>query len=224
MRNLYRPHKSQLGGLISHEEFDNCVDTVSVITAKVYSHNRKKDVQGIPLLLTITLALATLMVLVYFFLMFYGISDSEHSLKVIGLFLLAVSVVIISIVMIGNVMYEFDNFVTFDTMVEKSLNNYFMQLNKRFEKQGIEWSVQKQHFWLELKIDTDVADSYRKSIGYRLENDNSFEEHKHQDILKTEAYQTLQTAGREDVNEDGYNPLANLKDEAPEDLVRKNKQ
>jgi hypothetical protein len=48
LRNKYAENRRFLGGLISKKEFDSMVDTCSKLTAKVYSHNRKKDVEGIP--------------------------------------------------------------------------------------------------------------------------------------------------------------------------------
>ena len=47
VRKMYNCNKPFVGGLITANDFKGVVDTASILTAKVYSHNRKKDVEGI---------------------------------------------------------------------------------------------------------------------------------------------------------------------------------
>ena len=102
LRNLYPDNKSYLGGLISEKEFNNCIDTAAKLTAKVYSHNRKKDVEGISLPVYLTLGLTSAMIFVYFFFMYFGIKDKKEGLTTIGIFLLAISVFIVIVLSIVN--------------------------------------------------------------------------------------------------------------------------
>jgi hypothetical protein len=47
LRNQWWTNRPYLGGVIKMREFNGIIDTCSQITGKVYSHNRKKDVEGI---------------------------------------------------------------------------------------------------------------------------------------------------------------------------------
>ena len=78
LRNMYPPSRRLLGGLISSEEFRNVVDTSCKLTAKVYSHNRKKDVEGIPTTLTLVLTLASILVFAYFACIYVGITNPDY--------------------------------------------------------------------------------------------------------------------------------------------------
>lgn len=70
------------------------VDTCSKLTAKVYSHNRKKDVEGIPQPVILSLGLSSVLLLCFFFLMYYGIRDDDEKARIAGFFMLAISVFI----------------------------------------------------------------------------------------------------------------------------------
>ena len=78
------------------------VDTCSKLTAKVYSHNRKKDVEGIPQSVILSLGFSTILMLCYFFLMYYGIRDDNEQIRIAGFFILAISVFITTIIGIVN--------------------------------------------------------------------------------------------------------------------------
>jgi len=75
LKNLFPKNRPFLGGLITKKEFDEIIEKVSKQTALAYSYNRKKDVEGISPAVIISLFISTILLLVYFFLMYYGIRD-----------------------------------------------------------------------------------------------------------------------------------------------------
>ena len=87
---------------MSKKEFNDAVDTCCRMTAKVYSHNRNKDVEGISYAVIISLAITSLLMIAYFFLLFYGIRDKQTNLRIAGYFCLGISVLVTSIIGIVN--------------------------------------------------------------------------------------------------------------------------
>jgi len=102
LRNLWWQNRPYLGGVIKMKEFNGIIDTCSQITAKVYSHNRKKDVEGINMGIIIALGLSTVLLLCFFFLMYYGIRDDDEKARIAGFFLLAISVFITLVIGVVN--------------------------------------------------------------------------------------------------------------------------
>lgn len=84
------------------KEFNGIIDTCSQITAKVYSHNRKKDVEGINQGVIMALGLSTVLLICFFFLMYYGIRDDNEKARIAGFFLLAISVFITIVIGVVN--------------------------------------------------------------------------------------------------------------------------
>jgi hypothetical protein len=77
--------------LISSKDFKSAIDTASVLTAKVYSHNRKKDVEGISNTQVMIMLFCCLLVLIYFIFMYYGILNDSYDMKLTAYFLLIIS-------------------------------------------------------------------------------------------------------------------------------------
>jgi hypothetical protein len=67
-----------LGGLISKDDFNNIIEGCAKITALVYSHNRKKDVEGISIHNIVALGIATILMICFIFLLYYGIRDDKE--------------------------------------------------------------------------------------------------------------------------------------------------
>jgi hypothetical protein len=158
---------------MSREEFDSVVDMSSKLVSKVYSHNRKKDVEGISKAVIITLAITTLLLLSYFFLMYYGIRDGNLKLRIAGFFALAISVFVTSIIGIVNCCARPDKYTPFKDMVRKTLMSFYERINRKMENRGIEWYVQDNHFWIEIRINKTKADTYKKINNYNPANDMS---------------------------------------------------
>lgn len=102
LRNKFKMNKQFLGGLITEEEFNSIVDKCSRLTADVYSHNRKKDIEGVPLLVNISLGLSIILLFCYVILMYYGIRDDDEKERIAGFFLLGISVFIASVIGVIN--------------------------------------------------------------------------------------------------------------------------
>lgn len=67
----------------------------------------------------------------------------------------------------------------FKDIVRKTLLAYFAKLNKRYGNRGIEFYVQDNHYWIEIRIDTNKAQAYRRSINHdpaQLSEDSEVEE------------------------------------------------
>jgi hypothetical protein len=91
LRNTYEDQKPYIGGLLNKKEFNDIVDKASKLTALVYSHNRKKDVEGIRPSIKFGLIFSSILLICYIFLMYYGIRDENDKLKIAGFFLLGIS-------------------------------------------------------------------------------------------------------------------------------------
>jgi hypothetical protein len=102
LRNLYDQNKRYLGGLIEKDEFDSIVNSCSKYTAKVYSENRKIDVEGVSSYVGLGLFITTVMLFTYFFLLFYGIRNDNRKLKIAGYFLLGLSLLITILIAMRN--------------------------------------------------------------------------------------------------------------------------
>jgi hypothetical protein len=88
--------------VLSKGEFNEAIDACCKFTAKVYSHNRHKDVEGIGKSVVIVLAFTSLLLIAYFFCLFYGIRDKNKDLRIAGYFCLGISVLLTSLVGIIN--------------------------------------------------------------------------------------------------------------------------
>ena len=102
LRNRYKMNKQFLGGLITEEEYNTIVDKCSRLTADVYSHNRKKDIEGVLMMINIALSFSIALLLCYAFLMYYGIRDDGGKQRIAAFFLLGISVFIASVIGIIN--------------------------------------------------------------------------------------------------------------------------
>ena len=161
---------------MSKDEFNDAVDACSKLTAQVYSHNRKKDVEGISLGLIITLVLSSLLLISYFFLVYYGIRDKNLKLRIAGYFALGISVLVTSIIGILNCCQKPDKYTPFKDMVRKTLMSYFERLNRKWEARGIEWYVGDNHYWLEVRINKTKADAYRRLINFDIHDMRNYDE------------------------------------------------
>ena len=139
------------------------------LVSKVYSFNRKKDIEGISWGVIITLAFTTIMLLAYFQIMYYGIRDDNVKLRIVGYFFLAVSVFVTSIIGIANSCSKPDPYKPFKDMVKKSLLAFFERINGKMGVRGLEFSVQENHFWIELRINIKKAQEYKNSLGFRTD-------------------------------------------------------
>ena len=117
MRNRFRDNKRFIGGLIDKTEFNQIIDSCSKLTALAYSKHRKLDVEGIPSSIVAALALSSLLLISYFFLMYYGIRDDNYSQRIAGYVALAVSVSLTSLVGIRNCLARPDKYMPFKDMV-----------------------------------------------------------------------------------------------------------
>ena len=92
----------------------------------------------------------------------------------------------------------------FKDIVRKTLLAYFAKLNKKYGSRGLEFYVQDNHYWIEIRIDTSKANAYRKSTNW---DPNQMSEESEQDEdeqnqgpnhLPTQADGNLFTNARED--------------------------
>lgn len=162
MKNLYKQNRSYLGGLISRQDFDNIIEGSAKITAMVYSHNRKKDVEGIRPFVIVSLGFATLLLLCFIFLLYYGIRDDDNNTRIAGFFCLGISVFITSTIGAVNFFSRPDKYTPFKEMVRKALLKYFIQVNKEYMNRGLEWDVRDNHYWIEIKINRNKAETFRR--------------------------------------------------------------
>ena len=147
---------------MTKDEFNSVVDMSSKLVSKVYSHNRKKDVEGISWAVIITLCITTLLLLGYFFLMYYGIRNGDLNLRIAGYFALSISVFVTSIIGIVNCCSRPDKYTPFTAMVRKTLTSFYERINRKMDNRGIEWCVIDNHFWIEIRINQSKAAQYRK--------------------------------------------------------------
>ena len=131
LRNKFKENKPYIGGLITKDEFDSIVDMSAKLVAKVYSHNRKKDVAGISWAVIITLCMTTLLLIGYFFLMYYGIRNGNLNLRIAGYFALAISVFVTSIIGLVNCCARPDKYTPFKDMVRKALTAFYERINRK---------------------------------------------------------------------------------------------
>ena len=165
-RQLFKQNRQFLGGLFDRDEFDSVVDQSSKLVSKVYSHNRKKDVEGISMAVIISLCATTLLLFGYFFLMYYGIRDDKRELRIAGYFALAISVFVTSIIGIVNCCTRPEKYTPFKDMVRKTLRSFFERINRKMENRGVELFIVDNHFWIEVRINQAKAANYRKQMNY----------------------------------------------------------
>ena len=87
--------------------------------------------------------------------------------------MLGISVFISTLVGLMNFFQRPDKYTPFKDMVRKALSTYFDRLNRKFEPRGMEWYVQDNHYWLELRINSDKANQYRKNTNYDPRNEEA---------------------------------------------------
>ena len=121
LKNLYKKNRPYLGGLISRKDFDDIVEGCAKITAKVYSHNRIKDVEGVSNIVMLSLALASVLMICFIFLLYYGIRDDRTQEKIAGFFMLGFAVAITTIIGVINFFSRPDKYTSFKDMVKKAL-------------------------------------------------------------------------------------------------------
>lgn len=71
---------------------------------------------------------------------------------------------------IHNFMKRPDQNIKFKDLVRKSLLQYFDKLNNKYSKQGLTFNVYDNHYWIEIKINTTIAEQYRKAQKLRKED------------------------------------------------------
>lgn len=103
VRKMYNRNKPFIGGLITATEFKSAIDAASVLTAKVYSHNRKKDVEGISKTQQMILFCLMGLTLLYFILLFAGAKSNDNDVKLASYFTLA----IVSFIAMVNLIFNF---------------------------------------------------------------------------------------------------------------------
>lgn len=204
LKNLYKPNRSYIGGLISKEEFNQIIEGCAKITAMVYSHNRKKDVEGIRPSIIYALGFSTILMVIFVFLMYYGIRNDNENQRITAFFCLGVSVFITTVIVIVNFFSRPDKYTPFKEMVRKALLKYFAQINKDHNTRGLDWDVRDNHYWLEIKINRSKAEAYRRLKKWDINQKSDSEEEIEGDgdrpndgPLATEA---LYTGAREDDN------------------------
>ena len=208
LKNLYKLNKPYLGGLINRQDFDNIIEGSAKITAMVYSHNRKKDVEGIPSYVMVSLGFSTILLLCFIFLLYYGIRDEDSNTCIAGFFTLGVSVFITMVIGVVNFFSRPDKYTPFKEMVRKALLKYFVQCNKEYVSRGLEFDVRDNHYWIEIKINRNKAETFRRQIHYDANHPSDSEENPdniEEDVGPTQGNDNLFTAARE---EDG-NQLVN---------------
>jgi len=161
VRKQYNRLKPYVGGLISSKDFKSAIDTAAVLTAKVYSHNRKKDVEGISNMQVLIMLFCCLLVVIYFIFMYYGILNDSYNMKLTAYFLLLISCFITIVNGVINFYQSPDKYTPFKDMVRKTLLAFFERLNKKYNDQGLSFIVHDNHYWIEIKIKKDVADKWR---------------------------------------------------------------
>lgn len=148
------------------KEFNGIIDTCSQLTAKIYSHNRKKDVEGINQWVQWSLGFATVLLICFFFLMYYGIRDDNNGSRVAGFVLLAISVAITLVIGTINFFQKPGQYTPYKEMVRKTLLTFFDRLNKKYVTRGLEFDVRDNHYWIEIRINKKKADTWRNQINY----------------------------------------------------------
>ena len=51
-------------------------------------------------------------------------------------------------------------------MVRKALSTYFDRLNRKYDPRGIELYVHDNHYWIEVRVNIQKAEMYRKNTNY----------------------------------------------------------
>lgn len=178
LKNLYKPNRKYLGGLISRKDFDNIIEGCAKITAMVYSHNRKKDVEGISTPIILALSFSSILMLCFIFLLYYGIRDDNQNERIAGFFMLGISVFITTVIGFVNFFSRPDKYTPFKEMVRKALLKYFVSVNKEYATRGLEWDVRDNHYWIEIKINKGKAEAWRRYIHYdpNVNSDNEEQE------------------------------------------------
>ena len=54
----------------------------------------------------------------------------------------------------------------FAVIVRKTLLATFAKLNKKYGSRGLDFYVGEDHYWIEIRIDTNKAAAYRKATNY----------------------------------------------------------
>jgi len=170
LRKKFGENKEFLWGLIDEKEFDIQIDTISKMTAEAYSFHRKKSVEVVEPVTVAMLALTSLMMAIYFFLIYYGAFNDDRSMIVASYFLFGISMLVTIVIGIINFMKRPDQNIKFTDLVRKSLLQYFDKLNNKFSKQGLSFNVYENHYWIEIKINPTLAKNYRESQNLRKED------------------------------------------------------
>ena len=95
---------------------------------------------------------ATLLLICYTFLMYYGIRDENTRLKIAAFFCLGISALMATVIGMINFFSRPDKYTPFKDMVRKTLSTYFDRLNRKYDPRGLEWYVHDNHFWIEVRI------------------------------------------------------------------------
>ena len=176
VRKMYNRNKPFIGGLITATEFKSAIDAASVLTAKVYSHNRKKDVEGISYAQQNVLIFLIVLAIIYFVLLFSGVRSNDNDIKLSSFFTLAIVAFIALVNLVFNFMQKPDKYTPFKDMVRKTLIGFFERLNKKYEETGLSFEVTDNHFYIEIKIRDELARKYRQQQGWELSADAEWDE------------------------------------------------
>ena len=103
LKNKYWENIDYLWGLIEPEQFDDIVERSSKEVCLAYSHNRKKNNEGVHGWIQMSLFISTCLLLCFFFLMYYGIKEDDNKVRIAGFFALGISVFITTVVAMGNI-------------------------------------------------------------------------------------------------------------------------
>jgi len=162
LRTTWWTNRPYIGGVLKMKEYNGIIDTCSTIVAKVYSHNRNKDVEGINKFVMYSLMISTVMLFTFFFLLYYGIRDDNANLRIAGFFILGISVLITLVIGIVNFFQKPEKYTSYKDMVRKTLNVFFERLNKKYMNRGLEFEVKENHYWLQININKKKAEAWRK--------------------------------------------------------------
>ena len=160
-RNTFGENREHIGGIMSREEYDEVVNKASKMTAHMYSQNRIKDVEGVGQKVIYLLGLCSFFLLLYVFLVYYGVRDDDERLIIAGFTMLGISFIVATVLSFMNFFARPDRQTPFNVMVKRSLNSYFEKVNRKYGARGVEWTVIEDHYWLEVRINSGKAAKHR---------------------------------------------------------------
>jgi hypothetical protein len=110
---------------IKEEEFNSVVDHFSKLTEQAYSTKRKIDNKTVTDSIIYTFLGAFLLLIMFFFLYFYGTLSENKITAKIGIVCLGTSFLMVVVIMVKYALGSIPNFPTFEAIVKKDIENYF---------------------------------------------------------------------------------------------------